>query len=453
MLEWKSKIYKIGWLAALLEACSDNTNAPAQSAITTAATTNPAVTPSNTTSPTSGTTTQAATTSQIAATTLTTTTAVSPTNATTTVASNITNNSPATTVAPAITPAPTPTPTPTKQPTPSPVVETRGGPPVTLTVAPLAQVTQRQLLAAGQGRAFGFAEDGRLYFYTRISGRTGTYTLNVADNAAQLQFLSGRLGLLVPDLSLISISDRANSITTLEEVANGAKRATLQNRASPTVISPDKTLLAYLLRGLNQDGPEAPQYFELWVGNIDGTGLKKIWDLREGANLTWSPNSHSLLLTARDSSNQRFGLWQVGVDAPLNQNAKLIVESKGLIQARLNSDGSRVAFVIALQGAANSGVGAANIDGSQPRRFDWTGGWRWSPLNPKELLYIPVRASNEPTNALWSYDLQSGQSQRLTNPTTTSLSVTGDEWQVAPDSKSLTYRNAKDNALWYLRFR
>ncbi len=440
MLEWKSRIYKVGWLAALLEACSDNTNAPAPPATMTATTR--AALP-NTTSPTSGTTSLAATSTQIATTTTTVNTAR--------VALSSTNASPPTTVAPSNTP--TPTTTSTKPPTQSPVVETRGGPAVTLTVAAPVQPSQRQLLAAGQGRAFGFAQDGRLYFYTKISGRDGTYTLNVADNAAQLQFLSGRLGLFVPDLSLVSVSDRANNVTTLEEVANGAKRATLQNRASPTLISPDKTRLAYLLRGLNQDGPEAPQSFELWVGNIDGTGLKKIWNLREGANLSWFPNSHSLLLTARDAVNQRFGLWKVDVDAPLDQNAKLVVESKGLIQARPCSDGSRVGYVIALQSATSSGVWAANIDGSQQRKFDWTGGWRWSPNNPNELLYISVRASNETSNALWSYDFENGQAQRLTNPATTSLSVISDEWQLAPDGKSLAYRNAKDNGLWFLRFR
>jgi Tol biopolymer transport system component len=235
-------------------------------------------------------------------------------------------------------------------------------------------------------------------------------------------------------------------------VSDGKRLATLSNRASPTLISPDKTKLAYLLRLTNQAGPEAPQHFELWTGNLDGSNLRVVWNLTEGDNLAWFPDNRRLLLTARDSADQRFGLWVVDTQAAPNQEATLIVESKGLIAATLSSDGAKVVYALTLQGA-NSGIWLANSDGSQRRKFDWVGGWRWSPANASELFYIPARASGETSSALWSYDTSTAKATRLTDPAALPFQFNLDEWQISPDNKALAYRHAADNALWLLRFR
>jgi hypothetical protein len=309
----------------------------------------------------------------------------------------------------------------------------------------------RQVGAPNCCQAFNFAADGRLYFYDKPqNGKAGTYTLDVQASASQAQFLSSSFGFFSPDLSLVAQADSAKGTTTIAQVADGAKRAALQNSASPTLISPDKTQVAYLLRSTNQDSPEAPQRFDLWVGKVDGTGLHSVWSLREGANLAWFPHSSNLLLTARDASNQRFGLWVINTTAPVGQNAKLIVESKGLIAASLSSDGNYMAYAIAFEGAANSGVWVANADGTNSKKLDWIGGWRWSLLQPQELFYIPAVVADSNEAGLWAYDFQSGQSQHLVS---TPLAIISDQWQVSPADNSLVYRNSKDNSLWFLRFR
>lgn len=291
-----------------------------------------------------------------------------------------------------------------------------------------------------------------MYFYDKAANesRGATFTYNPANG--QRQQLTTRFGTFSRDLSLVAVSDRAANVTTLEQVSDGTRRATLQNRASQTFISPDKTKLAYLLRQPNQ-AAEAPQHFELWIGNSDGSNLRVVWNLTEGANLAWFPDNRRLLLTARDAANQRFGLWVVDSTGPASQAATLIVESKGLIAASLSSDGARVVYAVTLQGENNSGIWLANADGSQRHKFDWQGGWRWSPTDPNELFYIPTRNPTDQGNSLWVYAAGSGKATNLVSSTALPFRIALDEWEVDPDNKNLVYRNATDNALWLLRFR
>ncbi|MEI6043909.1 MAG: hypothetical protein WCS37_05910 [Chloroflexota bacterium] len=308
------------------------------------------------------------------------------------------------------------------------------------------QPIQRQIAPPNCCQAFAFARDGRLYYYDK----SATALLDLA--GGQSQRLTTRWGLFSPDLSLVAFSARVGGPTTIEQVNDGTRRATLQNRSSLTLISPDNTRLAYLLRSPNQ-APEAPQLFELWTGHLDGSNLRATWTLREGANLAWFPDSRHLLLTARNVANNRFGLWVVDSQATTGQSATLIVESKGLLAATLSSDGERVVYAITLQGEVNSGVWLANADGSNRRKFDWVGGWHWSPVNGTELFYSPIRAAGETASALWSYDVAHQQATRLTDPVTLPLRLSFDQWQIAPDNKNMVYRSTTDNALWLVRFR
>jgi hypothetical protein len=110
-----------------------------------------------------------------------------------------------------------------------------------------------------------------------------------------------------------------------------------------------------------------------------------------------------------------------------------------------------VAYWVTLQGDKFSGVWLARSDGSQAQKLDWLGGFRWADTG--ELLYMPVRRSNETASALWSFSPGSGKSTRLTDPAQTPLKVALDQWQVAPGARGIVFRNAADNALWRCVFR
>jgi hypothetical protein len=160
-----------------------------------------------------------------------------------------------------------------------------------------------------------------------------------------------------------------------------------------------------------------------------------------------------LLWTGRDSANKRFGLWVIDISQSDKAEAYTIIESKGLTVATLSNDGQWVAYWVMLQGNRYSGVWLARSDGSQAQKLAWIGGFRWADTG--ELLYVPVRQENETASALWSFQPAAGQAVRLTDPARQPLKIALDQWQVAPGSKSIVFRNASnnDNSLVQLTFR
>lgn len=297
---------------------------------------------------------------------------------------------------------------------------------------------------AGCCQEFRFAADGRLVYYDKPAddSRTGSWAFEPSNG--QRRFLTAGFGTFSPDLTLAALPNRATLSTALIDLASGRTLATLPNRAGLTLFSPDKRQVAYLQRSAQQDGAEAPQRFELGLANTDGSQRRVIWNGRELASLAWFPDGRRLLLTGRDADNRRFGLWVVGTDG----SASLVVESKGLNNAALSPDGQWLAWVVTLQGPERSGVWLGRADGSGARKLDWVGGFRWA--GAATLFYLPGRGPGETAQSLWQLDPTSGQTTRLTDPTRQPLRVALDQWQIAPDARSLVYRNAADNALWQI---
>ncbi len=353
------------------------------------------------------------------------------------------------TVAPALTERPTaPAIVPTSQLEPS-ATAIPALPTLSPTSTPTPFEPSWKALGLVGGYDFSFAADGRLVYYDKPAddNRAGSWALNLQNGPRQ--YLTAGFGLFSSDLTLAALSNRAAGSTTLEDLANGRRLATLSNRASPTLFAPAKKQVAYLLRSLQQEGAEAPQRFELWLAGVEGGNARAVWQGRELANLAWFPDSQRLLLTGRDLDNRRFGLWIInGTTGAVT----FLVESKGLTVAALSGDGQWIAWWIALQGPERSGLWLARADGSQARRLNWVGGFRWSPQG-SELFYLPARSGGAAGSALWSYDPLTNQTTRLTDLSRLPLRVALDQWQIGPDGKIVVFRNAVDNTLWQLNFR
>jgi Tol biopolymer transport system component len=346
-------------------------------------------------------------------------------------------------------PSPTflPTATPTAPPTPTIT-------PLPPTATPIPFQPGAEMIGqANCCQEFNFSSDGKFYYYDKpqASGRAGTYVYDL--NSKQSTFLIEQFGSFSPDLSLLGVSRRDRGTTLIQQVKDGSTLATLQNKGENVVFSPDNSRLAYLLRLPTPEGASAPQRFELWVGEVNGTNLRAVWTLREGDNLAWFPDNRRLLLTARDPPNQRFGLWVIDTQAPPAQAANLIVESKGLILARLSANAKNIAYGIALQGDVKSGLWLIDENGTNPTKLSWQGSWEWSRAKADELFYVPVRSTGETSSSLWSYNVSTNQSTRLIDPNLLPLQIAENQMRISPDGKSLIYRKTGDYSLWRLRFR
>ena len=393
----------------------------------------------------SGTTTNAAAASTGAITTANATqaaTTVNPTLPPQTTPSNPATTVPVATTTQAVTTTRPTNPPPTTVPATTPNVT--AAPPTT--AAPV-QASWKAIGGANCCLDFSFAGNDRLTYYDKPAnnGRAGTYSFDLKNG--QATFLTDGFGTFAPDLSLAALTDRPAGTTHLQDLSQNKPLGTLSNAASQTLISPDKKQVTYLLRAAQQDGPEAPQRFALWIANADGSGARAVWNGREAANLAWLPDNRRLMLTGRDAANQKFGLWVIGTDG----TATLIVESKGLTVAAPSGDGQWVAYWVTLQGAEYSGVWLAHADGSQAHKLAWQGGFRWDATN--RLFYLPTRTEGQiTTSQVYRYDPTTDQTTRMTDPAKLPLQVALDQWQIAPNGLSLVFRNAADNALWLITF-
>lgn len=332
-------------------------------------------------------------------------------------------------------PPPTSAPTPTRQPAFTPVI--------------------RLVSPAHSGYYFSFAANGGLVFYAKPPDGTqpGSWVMTFSNLA--WNFITPGFGNFTPDLTLAALTDKTAGTTVITELATNKTLATLQNRASSTIFSPDKKMIAYLLRSLQQAGPEEPQRFDLWVANVDGSQARSVWTGLEASNLAWFPDSQKLLWTGRDETNKRFGLWSKSIvqSDKTQPYVTTVIDSKGITAASLSGDGKWIAYWVMLQGSQFSGVWLARSDGSQAKKLDWMGGFRWADTG--DLLYVPVRPEKETTSALWSFQPTTSQTTRLTDPAQLPLRIALDQWQVAPGSKSIVFRNASnnENSLHQLTFR
>ncbi len=303
--------------------------------------------------------------------------------------------------------------------------------------------------AANCCQEFSFAGPGRLVYYDKPPGdnRDGAWSQNLV--TGQRQFLVTGWGSFSSDLKLSALLDRPTGTLIIKDLAGNQRLAVFNNLPALVIFSPDNLQMAYLLRLTQQDGPEAPQRFEVWVTDIAGKNARAIWQGRELASLTWRPDNHRLLLTGRDIDNRRFGLWEVDSSLANGSNARLLVESKGLNGVALSSDGRWLAWQVTLQGPERSGVWVAGSEGSAARKLDLTGGFRWS---GNVLFYLPTRQPGKTYSSLWKYDPANGSSRQLTDPAQIPLSAALEQWQVSPDGKLMVFRSEQDQRLWLLTF-
>jgi hypothetical protein len=83
---------------------------------------------------------------------------------------------------------------------------------------------------------------------------------------------------------------------------------------------------------------------------------------------------------------------------------------------------------------------------AQPVKLPFFGSWRWR--DSTHLLYIPFGLKESMT--LIDYDLRSGQSRPITEPTKQPFRILNDDWSVAPDGRKVVYWDDADHALWVI---
>ena len=158
---------------------------------------------------------------------------------------------------------------------------------------------------------------------------------------------------------------------------------------------------------------------------------------------------HRLLAWAADRQGSEFYTIHIRDIATGKDTAEVITETAG--DPVWSPDGTALVYTAVLQpAAADNGVWYVQMDGTGRRKLPIAGGYRWLP-DGSGLVYIPA-PSDLPTDELRAFSLVDGTTRTLVTAQQARFLVASDDWELAPDGRTIVFRSGEDGAIWVLAF-
>jgi murein DD-endopeptidase MepM/ murein hydrolase activator NlpD len=214
--------------------------------------------------------------------------------------------------------------------------------------------------------------------------------------------------------------------------------------SSGTLFSPDGTVVAYNsaapTQGGGGGGPNNFQTTTLTVSGADGQGPRRLPLPLNASPVAFLPGADGtpnarLLLSGRRSRQDWPALWVLDV-----RSGALVdfARSRRLVGLLPSPDGTWLAYVAMWNpDPSQNGLWVTRTDGSERRRIDLLGGYRWTADN--RLFLIPVRPAGAEGHEVWEVTPASGESRRLTDATQTPFRVTNYDWDLSPDGTTIVF--------------
>lgn len=347
-------------------------------------------------------------------------------------------NSPPTVQSDPVTPAPATAVTPTAAATP-----TRASPP-SPTPTPVPRLSQ--LTSGGCcTRAFWSADSRQVQFIDRPASRpVGIYGVDVerpGPSVLVTEWIVNTTGggafYVYPD----------GDTTVVQRAATGAKYA-IANGGRPVSVSPDGGHALWQV--MEQNGNFDRRRGQIWVAKVDGNDARVVAETVGVSWSEWGSERRVLLagLPLQDLPYVAIAALTLGREGNDDQLVELaqVVRPRGMLAS---PGGNWLVYFLTFQPSpSDDGLWLVPTDGSQrPRHLDFFGSYRWR--DDSHLLYVLLELDLA-SHTLWEYDVLSGASRPLTDPTVTSLKIANNDWAVSPDGRYVVFVNAADHNLWLL---
>jgi len=194
-------------------------------------------------------------------------------------------------------------------------------------------------------------------------------------------------------------------------------------------LSPDWNKVAYL------DHDEDSGTEQLWVMNIDGSGLKKLdeWDLihASGTIEDWNPDGKKILYIIHNWGDDTKELWVVNSDGTGKKRiAEYVAEHSPI--SLWSPDGSKIAFE---SGYYGEGICVVNSDGSNKTLITKEGSLRYWTPDGKKIIFLKVDGISK----FWEIDLDSGILKNI---------YSGEFGIISPDRSKIASQNFQNGGIW-----
>jgi hypothetical protein len=323
----------------------------------------------------------------------------------------------------------TPTITPTQTLTPTP----------TSTPAPLA----RPLTTGGCCvQPFWSADNAEVWFIDRPAEAQPAGIWGVGLMGGEPRLVTTRLGLYSPDRALVAYPE--NQQTVIERLADGVRWiAPTDGRA--VSFSPDSTRFAWQVAPESADGNFDQRLVEVWVANVDGTQPQQVARLVGGGLSGWFPDGTRLLISGLENTTNESSLSALSLaDGALTP----IAQGPRLRGGTLSPDGGWVAYQIQFSGdPARDGLWVTRTDGSESRRLEIFGAYRWR--DASHLLVVPLELGAGGQRFV-EVEVATSAVQALTDPALTPIHIEGGDWSLSPDGARVVFVSADDHNLWVI---
>lgn len=311
----------------------------------------------------------------------------------------------------------------------------------TLAFTPTPPSTARRLTTGGCCVQPFWSPDGaHVWFIDRPSETqpSGVWGIDAA-GGGEPQFITDKLGLYSLDRTLVAYPESRQTI--IERVSTG-ERWVVPSEGRAISFSPDGTKIAWQVAP--GTGNFDQRLTEVWMANLDGTQAQRVAQLVGGGFSGWFPDGARLLVSGRAEDNEAF----LAALTLTNGSLTTIARGPRLRGGALSPEGAWVAFQIQFSGdATRDGIWVARTDGSETRRLDLFGGYRWRSRD--RLLMIPLELGAGGQRFV-EVDVTTGEARMLTDPALTSIHIEGGDWALSPDGERVVFVSAEDHNLWMM---
>jgi Tol biopolymer transport system component len=284
----------------------------------------------------------------------------------------------------------------------------------------------------------------------RDEGLAQVYGVNINQVAAnpaqnQVSLVYETIGFRSPDQTIVARPDPNNRELMLFTNEQTGESWTVNTDGNWPIYSPDGTQIFW--NATDRDGPYDQRRTDIWLAEIDGRNARLLLTIYGGGVESWFPDGQHLLITGRAD---RIGEEEVIFALSIEDGSTMeLGQEKRLRAGEISKDGTWVIYFSSFaDDPAYDGLFAVRADGSERRKLDFLGPFRWR--DDTHLLYIPTRAVREDSLVVWEMDMERGESYPLTDPAQIRFVIDGGDWALSPDGKKLVFVSAEDKNLWLI---
>ncbi len=188
---------------------------------------------------------------------------------------------------------------------------------------------------------------------------------------------------------------------------------------------------------------------EVWIASSgpNASDARRVTTLTGGGLSGWFPDGSRLLVTYRESTGADPILAVLNLaDGMLTT----LVQSPTLRGGQISPGGAWVAYGVTFSGdPAQDGLWVIRSDGSERRKLDVFGAYRWR--TDGELIIVPLEADGSTgSHRFIAVEAASGEIRPLTDPALTQFRIAGGDWSLSPDGTRVVFLSADDHNLWLI---